>query len=173
LPVPAASPAVAPAPNGPRGSSRAASSTPPAQPTPNRATHKPRSPRPAMLSGVGLRAIVASNARAPGIDHTIRPGRAPSALRKIFQYQQSVPRNCPARRCRQCFATMTAPARDPRASDGAGALGFDALAAASSFLSSRWSRDNLITSFPGRLYDGRVLELIDFETVGHLLEDLA
>jgi len=68
---------------------------------------------------------------------------------------------------------MTAPARDPRASDGAGALGFDALAAASSFLSSRWSRDNLITSFPGRLYDGRVLELIDFETVGHLLEDLA
>ncbi len=47
-----------------------------------------------------------------------------------------------------------------------------ALASPSSLLSSRWSRDNLVTSHPGRLYDGRVLERIDLEQLEYLLQDL-
>jgi SAM-dependent MidA family methyltransferase len=46
------------------------------------------------------------------------------------------------------------------------------LAAASSFLSSRWSRDNLVTMRPGRLYDGRVLERIEPEALEYLVQDL-
>jgi SAM-dependent MidA family methyltransferase len=48
----------------------------------------------------------------------------------------------------------------------------DELPAASSFLSSRWSRDNLVTMRPGRLYDGRVLERIDPEALEALVQDL-
>lgn len=46
------------------------------------------------------------------------------------------------------------------------------LPAASSLLSSRWSRDNLITSHPGRLYDGKVLELVGLDTLKELLARL-
>jgi hypothetical protein len=53
-----------------------------------------------------------------------------------------------------------------------GAFGFDELPSASSLLSSRWSRDNLVTSHPGRLYDGEVLEVIDADSLEHLLETL-
>jgi SAM-dependent MidA family methyltransferase len=48
----------------------------------------------------------------------------------------------------------------------------DALASPSSLLSSRWSRDNLVTSHPERLYDGPVLERIDPEALEYLLQDL-
>src|SRR4051812_35710041 len=48
----------------------------------------------------------------------------------------------------------------------------DDLAAPSSLMSSRWSRDNLITSHPGRLYDGKILELIELEAVEYLVQDL-
>jgi SAM-dependent MidA family methyltransferase len=47
-----------------------------------------------------------------------------------------------------------------------------ALAAPSSLLSSRWSRDNLVTMRPGRLYDGRVFERIEPETLEYLVQDL-
>lgn len=57
-------------------------------------------------------------------------------------------------------------------SDGAGIRGLDALAMPSSLLSSRWSRDNLVTSHPAQLYDGPVLERIETDTLEHLLEDL-
>lgn len=46
------------------------------------------------------------------------------------------------------------------------------LAAPSSLLSSRWSRDNLVTMQPGRLYDGRVLERIEPETLEYLVQEL-
>jgi SAM-dependent MidA family methyltransferase len=46
------------------------------------------------------------------------------------------------------------------------------LASPSSLLSSRWSPDNLVTSHPGRLYDGPVLERIDLERVEQLLGEL-
>jgi SAM-dependent MidA family methyltransferase len=42
------------------------------------------------------------------------------------------------------------------------------LPAASSLMSSRWSRDNLVTSHPARLYDGRILEPIDAEAFERL-----
>jgi SAM-dependent MidA family methyltransferase len=45
------------------------------------------------------------------------------------------------------------------------------LPAASSFMSSRWSRDNLVTSHPARLYDGRVAEHIDQETLEYLVDE--
>ena len=47
------------------------------------------------------------------------------------------------------------------------------LPAPSSFLSSRWSRDNLVTSHPARLYDGRILEPIDQEALEYLMQELA
>jgi SAM-dependent MidA family methyltransferase len=50
---------------------------------------------------------------------------------------------------------------------------FAELAAPSSLLSSRWSRDNLVTSHPARLYDGRVNERIDAEALEYLIQDLA
>jgi SAM-dependent MidA family methyltransferase len=50
--------------------------------------------------------------------------------------------------------------------------GLGELAAPSSLLSSRWSRDNLVTSHPGRLYDGPVLERIEPETLETLLQEL-
>lgn len=46
------------------------------------------------------------------------------------------------------------------------------LAAPSSLMSSRWSRDNLVTSHPARLYDGRVLEPIELEYLDYLVQDL-
>lgn len=46
------------------------------------------------------------------------------------------------------------------------------LSAASSLMSSRWSRDNLISSHPARLYDGRVIEHIELESLPYLVEDL-
>jgi SAM-dependent MidA family methyltransferase len=46
------------------------------------------------------------------------------------------------------------------------------LPAPSSLLSSRWSRDNLVTMRPGRLYDGRVLERVEPETLEYLVQDL-
>lgn len=46
------------------------------------------------------------------------------------------------------------------------------LAAPSALLSSRWSRDNLVTMQPGRLYDGRVLERIEPETLEYLVQEL-
>ncbi|MEI9938249.1 MAG: SAM-dependent methyltransferase [Pseudomonadota bacterium] len=48
----------------------------------------------------------------------------------------------------------------------------DDLAAPSSLMSSRWSRDNLVTSYPARLYDGRILERIELEALVYLVEDL-
>lgn len=46
------------------------------------------------------------------------------------------------------------------------------LSAPSSLMSSRWSRDNLVSSHPARLYDGRVNEQIDLESLPSLVEDL-
>src|SRR5687768_4606077 len=48
---------------------------------------------------------------------------------------------------------------------------FGELAAPSSLRSSRWSRDNLVTSHPARLYDGTVVERIDQEALEYLLQD--
>ena len=45
--------------------------------------------------------------------------------------------------------------------------------APSSLLSSWWSRDNLITSHPGRLYDGTVLERIEADSLEQLVQELA
>jgi len=47
----------------------------------------------------------------------------------------------------------------------------DDLAAPSSLLSSRWSRDNLITGHPARLYNGRVHELIDQARLAAMLAE--
>lgn len=47
-----------------------------------------------------------------------------------------------------------------------------ALPAPSSLLSSRWSRDNLVTMRPGHLYDGQVVERIEPETLEHLVQEL-
>lgn len=49
----------------------------------------------------------------------------------------------------------------------------DELAAPSSLLSSWWSRDNLITSHPARLYDGRVIAHVDRDTLESLVQELA
>ena len=46
------------------------------------------------------------------------------------------------------------------------------LPAASSFMSSRWSRDNLITCHPAHLYDGSVKAHIDQDVLGHLIQEL-
>jgi SAM-dependent MidA family methyltransferase len=48
----------------------------------------------------------------------------------------------------------------------------DELPAPSSFLSSRWSRDNLITCHPAQLYDGRIIERVGPEQVERLIQDL-
>jgi SAM-dependent MidA family methyltransferase len=49
----------------------------------------------------------------------------------------------------------------------------DELPAASSLLSSRWSRDNLVTFHPALLYDGRVQTLVDVESLPSLIDELA
>jgi len=49
----------------------------------------------------------------------------------------------------------------------------DDLPAPSSLLSSRWSRDNLITCHPAQLYDGPVVERIDPAALARLIEELA
>ena len=49
----------------------------------------------------------------------------------------------------------------------------DDLPAASSLLSSRWSRDNLITFHPAQLYDGRVQERLDVDALPSLIGELA
>jgi SAM-dependent MidA family methyltransferase len=72
---------------------------------------------------------------------------------------------------------MTDRPRVPRLSQGLaegqiGILGMDELPAASSLMSSRWSRDNLVTGHPARLYDGRVLERIGQDSFGDLIADL-
>src|SRR5215471_4133762 len=54
-----------------------------------------------------------------------------------------------------------------------GIAGLDELAAASSLLSSRWSRDNVVTAHPARLYDGRVLERIGPDSLEYLVSELA
>ncbi|HYQ01285.1 MAG TPA: SAM-dependent methyltransferase [Polyangiaceae bacterium] len=46
------------------------------------------------------------------------------------------------------------------------------LVAPSSLMSSRWSRDNLVSSHPARLYDGQVIEQIELESLPYLVEDL-
>jgi SAM-dependent MidA family methyltransferase len=46
------------------------------------------------------------------------------------------------------------------------------LPGASAFLSSRWSRDSLVSSHPARLYDGPVRERIDLDSLEYLVEDL-
>ena len=46
------------------------------------------------------------------------------------------------------------------------------LLAPSSLLSSRWSRDNLVTSHPARLYDGRISEVIELQSLEYLVQDL-
>jgi SAM-dependent MidA family methyltransferase len=48
----------------------------------------------------------------------------------------------------------------------------DDLPAPSSLLSSRWSRDSLLTGHPATLYDGAVLAPVDEEALGHLVRDL-
>jgi SAM-dependent MidA family methyltransferase len=61
----------------------------------------------------------------------------------------------------------------PRLTEGrVGILGPEELPAASSLLSSRWSRDNLVTGHPARLYDGRILERIGQESFVDLIADL-
>lgn len=61
---------------------------------------------------------------------------------------------------------------EPTPAEAVGIAGLDELPAPSSLLSSRWSRDNLVTSHPAQLYDGPVLELIDAEALEYLLKDL-
>jgi len=39
-------------------------------------------------------------------------------------------------------------------------------------MSSRWSRDNLVTSHPARLYDGKIIERIDPEALDRLIAEL-
>jgi SAM-dependent MidA family methyltransferase len=46
------------------------------------------------------------------------------------------------------------------------------LPAASSLLSSRWSRDSLLTGHPAQLYDGRVIRHIDEDALEALIRDL-
>ena len=46
------------------------------------------------------------------------------------------------------------------------------LPAASSFMSSRWSEDNLITCHPARLYNGSIRQPIGQESLGYLLQEL-
>src|SRR4029077_7621947 len=60
----------------------------------------------------------------------------------------------------------------PPAEDLLGIPGLEDLPAPSSLLSRRWSRDNLLTGHPARLYDGRVRERIDQDTLERLLRDL-
>ena len=48
----------------------------------------------------------------------------------------------------------------------------DELPAPSSLMSSRWSRDNLITCHPAQLYCGRVVERIDDQSLEHLIREL-
>ena len=48
----------------------------------------------------------------------------------------------------------------------------DDLPAPSSFLSSRWSRDSLVTGHPAQLYDGAVLRHIDENALEQLIQDL-
>ena len=48
----------------------------------------------------------------------------------------------------------------------------DELPAASSFISSRWTRDNLVTGHPARLYSGRIIERIEAESLEALIEEL-
>ena len=48
----------------------------------------------------------------------------------------------------------------------------DDLPAPSSLLSSRWSRDSLLTGHPAQLYDGAVREHIDEDTLEHLIREL-
>lgn len=45
------------------------------------------------------------------------------------------------------------------------------LPAPSSLLSSRWSRDNLVTAHPARLYDGRILQRIDAGALERLVSE--
>ena len=54
-----------------------------------------------------------------------------------------------------------------------GIAGLDELGDASSLLSSRWSRDNVVTAHPARLYDGRVLEPIGPDTLEYLVQAVA
>ena len=54
-----------------------------------------------------------------------------------------------------------------------GIAGLDELGAASSLMSSRWSRDNVVTAHPARLYDGRVLERIEPDSLEYLVHDVA
>jgi SAM-dependent MidA family methyltransferase len=49
---------------------------------------------------------------------------------------------------------------------------FDDLPAPSSLMSSRWSRDNLVTGHPPRLYSGGVIERITQESLERLIQDL-
>src|ERR1041384_1822984 len=46
------------------------------------------------------------------------------------------------------------------------------LSAPSSLMSSRWSRDNLVSSHPARLYDGRVIEHVELDSLPYLVEEL-
>ena len=50
--------------------------------------------------------------------------------------------------------------------------GVDELPAPSSLLSSRWSRDSLLTGHPAQLYDGAVREPIDEDVLEHLIREL-
>ncbi len=52
-------------------------------------------------------------------------------------------------------------------------MSFPELPAASALMSSRWSRDNLITAHPAQLYDGRVNERLGPESIDYLMQDLA
>ncbi|HSY40198.1 MAG TPA: SAM-dependent methyltransferase [Polyangia bacterium] len=63
--------------------------------------------------------------------------------------------------------------RDRGPADGhLGLLGLDDLPAPSSLMSSRWSRDNLVTSHPARLYDGKIVERIGPEVLDRLIAEL-
>jgi SAM-dependent MidA family methyltransferase len=70
---------------------------------------------------------------------------------------------------------MPADAQEEQAAS-APALDLDGLGdlpAASSFLSSRWSRDNLVTAHPARLYDGPVLERVGPDLLEALVQEFA
>ncbi len=64
-------------------------------------------------------------------------------------------------------------AEPERREAGDGSLAWlDELPAASSLLSSRFTRDNLVTSHPGRLYDGRIRELVGLDALKALIASL-
>jgi SAM-dependent MidA family methyltransferase len=100
----------------------------------------------------------------------MRHRERPWGLRAVWVWQTGVFSPVDAMSARTTTSAGPAAQGAPEGDESIPGLG--ELAAASSFLSSRWSRDNLVTSHPGRLYDGPVLERIEPEALEYLLQDL-